>query len=62
MNNYFTNLTAYSKVKINKTAFKANLENIISTFQNHESAQRIKLTNKHSKYSLKFENVTKKER
>ena len=49
MNNYFTNITTHLKIKPTKTDRKANLESIIDTFQNHESIQRIKLANFHSK-------------
>ena len=38
---------------------KANLQSLKNTFQNHEYAQRIKFAKFHSKFSLKFENVTK---
>ena len=54
MNNYFTNITTHLKLKPTKIDPKANLESIIDTFQNHESVQRIKLANFHSKSSLKF--------
>ena len=59
MNNYFTNITTHLKLKLTKTDPKANLESIIDTFQNHESVQRIKLANFHSKSSLKFNSVSK---
>ena len=58
MNNYFTNITTHLKLKPTKTDPKANLESIIDTFQNHESVQRIKLANFHSKSSLKFNSVS----
>ena len=52
--NYFTNIPAHLKLKPTKIYPKANLESMIDTFQNHKSVQRTKLTNFHSKYSLKF--------
>ena len=58
MNNYFTNITTHLKLKPTKIDTKANLENIINTFQTHESVQRIKLVNFHSKSSLKFNSVS----
>ena len=58
MNNYFTNITTHLKLKPTKIDPKANLESIIDTFQNHESVQRIKLANFHSKSSLKFNSVS----
>ena len=58
MNNCFTNITTQLKLKPTKTDPKANLESIIDTFQNHESVQRIKLANFHSKSSLKFNSVS----
>ena len=59
MNNYFTNITTHLKLKPTKIDPKANLESIIDTFQNHESVQRIKLANFHSKSSLKFNSISK---
>ena len=58
MNNYFTKITTHLKLKPTKVDPKANLESIIDTFQNHESIQRIKLANFHSKSSLKFNRVS----
>ena len=57
-NNYFTTITTHLKLKPTKTDPKAHLESIIDTFHNHESVQRIKLANFHSKSSLKFNSVT----
>ena len=54
MSNYFTNISTHLKLKPTKIDPKANLESIIDTFQNHESVQRIKLANFHSKSSLRF--------
>ena len=61
MNNYLTNFVTHLKLKPTKTDPKANLESIIDTFQNHESVQRIKLANFHSKSSLKFNRVSELE-
>ena len=58
MNNYFTNITIHLKLKTTKSDSKANLESITDTFQNHESVQRIKLANIHSKSSLKFNSIS----
>ena len=57
MNNYFTNITTYLKLKPTKIDPKANLESIIDTFRNRESVQRIKLANFHSKSGLKFNTI-----
>ena len=54
MNDYFTNIFIQFKLKPNKIDPKVNLKSIINTFQNHESVQRIKLTNFLFKSSLKF--------
>ena len=58
MNNYFTIITTHLKLKPTKIDLKANLGSIIDTFQNHESVQRIKVANFHSKSSLKFKSVS----
>ena len=58
MNNYFAGITTHLKLNSNKIDPKADLENVINTFQNHEIVQRIKLVNFHNKSSLKFENVS----
>ena len=58
INNYFINITTHLKLKTTKIDSKRNLESIIDTFQNHESVQRIKLANFHSKSSLKFNSVS----
>ena len=58
MKNYFTNITTHLKLKPTKTDPKTNLESIRDTFQNHESVQRIKLANFHSKSSLKFNSLS----
>ena len=58
MNNYFTNITTHLKLKPTKIDPKANLRSIMNTLQNHESVQRIRLANFHSKSSLKFNSVS----
>ena len=58
MNNYFTNITTHLKLKPTKIDPKANLESITDTFQNHESVQRIELTNFQYKSNLKFNSVS----
>ena len=58
MNNYFTKITTHLKFNPTKIEPKANLESIINAFQSHESIQRIKLENLHSKSSLKFNSVS----
>ena len=59
MNNYFTNITAYLKLKHTITNPKVNLKSIINTFQNSESVWGNNLSNFHSKSSLKLESVSK---
>ena len=54
----FTNITTHLKLKPTKIDPKANLESLLDTFQNHESVQRIKLANFHSKSSLKFNSAS----
>ena len=61
MNNCFTNITTHLKIKPTKIDPKVNLESIIDIFQNHESIQRIKLVNFHSKSSLKFNSISELE-
>ena len=51
LNDYFTNITTHLKLKPTKIDPKTNLESIIDIFKNHESVQRIKLANFHSKSS-----------
>ena len=59
MNNYFTNINIHLKLKPIKINPKTNLESSITdAFQNHESLQRIKLANFHSKSSLKFNSIS----
>ena len=58
MNNYFTYITTHIKLKPTKIDPKVNLKSITNTFQNHESAQGIKLANFHSTCSLKSDSVS----
>ena len=58
MNNYFTNITTHLKLQPTKIDPKVNLESITDTFQNHESVQRIELTNFQYKSNLKFNSVS----
>ena len=58
MNNYFTKITTHLKLKPTKIDPKANLRSIMNTLQNHESVQRIRLANFHSKSCLKFNSVS----
>ena len=57
-NNYFTKFTTHLKLKLAKIDPKTNLESITGTFQNSESVQKIKLTNFHTRSSLKFTSVS----
>ena len=45
MNRYFTNITKHMKFKANKISRREKLVNILDTFKNHKSVQRIKLAN-----------------
>ena len=58
VNNYFTKFTTHLKLKLTKIDPKTNLESITGTFQNSENVQKIKLTNFHSRSSLKFTSVS----
>ena len=49
MNNYFMNITKHMNYKANKINHRKELVNILDTFKNHKSLQRIKLVNFHSK-------------
>ena len=56
MNRYFKNITKYMNLNGNKISHREELVDIMDTFKNHKSAQRIKLANFHS-YST-FSKVT----
>ena len=48
MNRYFTNITKHINLKANKISHQEELVNILDTFKNHKSVQRIKLANSYS--------------
>ena len=58
MNRYFTNITKHMNLKANKISHQEELLNILDTFKNHMSVQRIKLANFHSYSTLNFSKVT----
>ena len=57
----FTNITKHIKLKANKMSHREELVNILDTFKNHKSVQRIKLANFHSYGTLNFSKVTESE-
>ena len=61
LNRYFTNITKYMNLKANKISHREELVNILNTFKNHKSVQRIKLANFHSYSTLNFSKVTESE-
>ena len=61
MNRYFTNITKHVNLKANKISHREELVNILDTFKNHKSVQRIKLANFHSYSTLNFSKVTESE-
>ena len=61
MNRYFTNITKHMNLKANKISHREELVNILNTFKNHKSVQRIKLANFHSYSTLNFSKVTESE-
>ena len=48
MNRYSTNITKHMNLKANKISHREELVNILDTFKNRKSVQRIKLANFHS--------------
>ena len=58
MNRYFMNITKHMNLKANKISHREELVNILDTFKNHMSVQRIKLANFHSYSTLNFSKVT----
>ena len=42
MNWYFTNITKHMNLKANKISHREELVNMLDTFKNHKSVQRIK--------------------
>ena len=61
MNKYFMNITKHMNLKANKISHREELVNILDTFKNHMSVQRIKLANFHSYSTLNFSKVTESE-
>ena len=61
MNGYFTNITKHMNLKANKISHREELVNILETFKNRKSVQRIKLVNFHSYRTLNFSKVTESE-
>ena len=61
MNRYFTNITKNINLKANKISHREELVNILDTFKNRKSVQRIKLANLHSYSTLNFSKVTESE-
>ena len=61
MNNYFTKVTKHVKLKPGVINQWKPLASIIDAFKNHESVQRIKLANFHSKRVFSFPNTKEEE-
>ena len=61
MNKYFMNITKHMNLKVNKISHREELVNILDTFKNHMSVQRIKLATFHSYSILKFSKITESE-
>ena len=61
MNRYFTNITKHINLKANKISHREELVDILDTFKNHKSVQRIKLVNFHCYSKLNFSKVTESE-
>ena len=58
MNKYFMNITKHMNLKANKISHREELVNILDTFKNPMSVQRIKLANFHSYGTFNFSKVT----
>ena len=54
VNRYFTNITKHMYLKATKISHREELVNILDTFKNHNSVERIKLDNFHSYSTLNF--------
>ena len=54
MNNYFTGITSHLNLKPHQINHSESLTNIIESFKNHESIQRIKLANFHHRQTFSF--------
>ena len=61
MNRYFTNITKHMNIKANKISHEEELLEIVDTFKNHMSVERIMLANFHSYRTLNFSKVTESE-
>ena len=61
MNRYFTNITKHMNLKAKKISHREELVNILDTFKNRMSVQRIKLANFHSYSTLNFSKVNESE-
>ena len=61
MNRYFTNITKHMNIKVNKISHEEELLEIVDTFKNHMSVERIMLSNFHSYRTLNFSKVTESE-
>ena len=61
MNRYFKNTTKHMNLEANKISDREELVNILDTFENYKSVERIKLANFHSYSTLKFSRVTESE-
>ena len=61
MNRYFTNITKHMNLKADEISHREELVNILDTFKNHMSVQRIKLAKFHSYSKLNSLNVTESE-
>ena len=58
MNNYFTGITSHLNLKPDQINHSENLTNIIENLKNHESIQRIKLSNFHHRQTFNFRYVS----
>ena len=61
INSYFTNITKHMSLKAKKISHQEELVNILDTFKNRMSVQRIKLANFHSYSTLNFSKVNESE-
>ena len=61
LSRYFANITKHMNLKANKISYREEPVNILDTFKNYKSAQRIKLANFYSYSTLNFSKVTESE-
>ena len=61
MNNYFTGITNHLNLKPDQINHSENLTNIIESFKDHETIQRIKLANFHHRQTFNFFDISVKE-